>query len=78
MDMLLIVNTIANNLQLWDRATKMIIRAGNPLPTPRAIVPSMIAFWNSVKGRVDVYPRFLKNVKVSNAHLSSLEYINLR
>ena len=36
----------------------------------------MVAFW--IKGGVDVYSRFLKNIKVSNAWLSPTEYINLR
>ena len=70
--------TIATNLQLWDKASRMIQRHGAPLPTAKAIVPSMVAFWNTVKGGVDVYSRFLKNIKVSNARLSPTEYINLR
>ena len=46
---------IITNLQLWYQASRLIEDNQNLLPTARAIVPSMVAFWNSVKGGVDVY-----------------------
>ncbi|EGZ26799.1 hypothetical protein PHYSODRAFT_308431 [Phytophthora sojae] len=51
---------------------------GRPLPPAKHIIPSLIALWNRVKGGIDVYSRYLKNVKSRHTALAPTGAIFLR
>jgi hypothetical protein len=48
----------------------MVAERGRPLPNGRYILPTLAAFWNRIKGGIDVFSRHLKNVKANHSSLS--------
>ncbi|KUF96203.1 hypothetical protein AM587_10001032 [Phytophthora nicotianae] len=70
--------TLKQHLSLWRALTTKVETRGRPLPAAHQIVPTVIAKWNRVKGGIDVYSRYLKNVKARHAHLAPLAVIWLR
>jgi hypothetical protein len=48
----------------------MVAERGRPLPHGRYILPTLAAFWNRIKGGIDVFSRHLKNVKANHSSLS--------
>ena len=56
--------------QLWCELSRRIKERGRPLPHGRFILPTLVAFWNRIKGGIDVFSRHLKNVKSNHACLS--------
>jgi hypothetical protein len=65
-------HTLIQRLQIWDAAVKLVLENGKPLPSLRAIVPALIARWNSSKGGVDVVSRLLANATPSPYKVISL------
>ncbi|EGZ07972.1 hypothetical protein PHYSODRAFT_319025 [Phytophthora sojae] len=51
-----------NNLQLWRALVRIIDDLCRPLPPAKHILPSLVGFWNRIKGGIDVYSRHLTNV----------------
>ncbi|KAG1705863.1 hypothetical protein DVH05_002427 [Phytophthora capsici] len=72
------VSTLKQHLALWRIVVAKIEERGGPLPAAKHIIPSVIAIWNRVKGGIDVYSRYLKNIKPSHEHLPPLAAIWLR
>ncbi|ETL39697.1 hypothetical protein L916_09000, partial [Phytophthora nicotianae] len=62
--------TLLQSLGLWRALVKLIHDRGDPLPPAKRILPSLIALWNRTKGGIDVYSRYLKNVKPKHFRLS--------
>jgi hypothetical protein len=62
--------TVRCNLQLWKELNRLRNELGMPLPPAKRILPTLVAFWNRVKGGIDVYSRFLKNLKPSHNQLT--------
>jgi hypothetical protein len=70
--------TLLTNLQLW-RAHRAIVRQDSkPLPPAKRILPSVIDFWNRLKGGVDIYSRYLKNCKAQHKKQNPNTVIILR
>lgn len=72
------VSTLKQHLALWRIVEAKTEERGGPLPAAKHIIPSVIAIWNRVKGGIDVYSRYLKNIKPSHEHLPPLAAIWLR
>lgn len=72
------MSTLHQHLNLWKALNDMVERRGRPLPPARHIIPTVIAKWNRVKGGIDVYSRYLKNVGARHLHLAPLGAIWLR
>ncbi|KAE9190862.1 hypothetical protein PF004_g21779 [Phytophthora fragariae] len=70
--------TLVQTLSLWKAIDKMVNDRRRPLPAAKHILPSLIALWNRVIGGIDVYSRFLKNVKAKHFRLSPTGAIWLR
>lgn len=66
------------NLQLFKAMDKMVLSNGAPIPRAKYIVPKLVAVWNMIKGGVDVYSRYLKNVKVDFSSLHPVSFIVMR
>ena len=56
--------------ELWWELSHQILARGCPLPHGRFILPTLVAFWNRIKGGIDVFSRHLKSVKSNHACLS--------
>lgn len=70
--------TLVQTLGLWRALVKLINERQNPLPPAKHIMPTLIALWNRVKGGIDVYSRYLKNVKSKHFRLTPSATIWLR
>ncbi|KAE9063417.1 hypothetical protein PF007_g29565 [Phytophthora fragariae] len=69
---------LKQHLSLWRELCKIVDARGKPLPAAKHIIPTLIATWNRVKGGIDVYSRFLKNVRARHQHLPPLAAIWIR
>jgi hypothetical protein len=47
---------------LWKVFLKASLDSGMPLPIAKWIVPTIVAFWNKGKGRIDKMSRYLKEI----------------
>ncbi|ETI39264.1 hypothetical protein F443_15139 [Phytophthora nicotianae P1569] len=72
------ISTLKQHLSLWRIVVAKTEERGGPLPAAKHIIPSVIAIWNRVKGGIDVYSRYLKNIKPSHEHLPPLAALWLR
>lgn len=70
--------TLQQTLELWKALVNIIDERQGPLPPAKHIIPTLIALWNKVKGGIDVYSRYLKNVKSKHFRLSPTGAIWLR
>ncbi|KAG1713297.1 hypothetical protein DVH05_001017 [Phytophthora capsici] len=70
--------TLEQTLMLWKALVKLINDRGEPLPPAKHIIPTLVALWNRVKGGIDVYSRYLKNVKSKHYRLSPTATVWLR
>lgn len=70
--------TLSQNLDLWRALVKIVDVRGRPLSPAKYIIPSLVAFWNRVKGGIDVFSRHLKNVKSHHVALPPAAAIWLR
>eukprot|EP00644_Phytophthora_capsici_P012550 jgi/Phyca11/113073/e_gw1.23.238.1 len=70
--------TLLQTFHLWKQLVVIVNNRRKPLPAAKHIIPSLIALWNRVKGGIDVYSRFLKNVKAKHCSLSPTGAIWLR
>ncbi|OWZ17712.1 hypothetical protein PHMEG_0008312 [Phytophthora megakarya] len=72
------LHTLEQNLAMWRSLNRIIEERGRPLPAAKHIIPSLISLWNRVKGGIDVYSRYLKNVKSRHIALPPTAAIVLR
>ncbi|CEP03823.1 hypothetical protein PBRA_003430, partial [Plasmodiophora brassicae] len=70
--------TVRQTLQLWRTVTAVVMERGQPLPKGKHILPSLVALWNRIKGGVDVYSRYLKNLHSRHSSLNPVQAIWLR
>ncbi|KAE9360930.1 hypothetical protein PF008_g1533 [Phytophthora fragariae] len=70
--------TLEPTLALWGVLVTLTKVRQQPLPPAKHIIPTLIASWNRVKGGIDVYSRYLKNVKSKHFRLSPTATIWLR
>jgi hypothetical protein len=63
------MDTLETNLSLWKYLNTIRCKLQQPLPPAKRILPTIVSFWNIVKGGIDVYSRFLKNVKQGHNQL---------
>jgi hypothetical protein len=54
----------------WFLFSQMVAERGRPLPHGRYILSTLAAFWNRIKGGIDVFSRHLKNAKANHKSLS--------
>ncbi|EGZ08552.1 hypothetical protein PHYSODRAFT_306418 [Phytophthora sojae] len=69
------LDTLLQNLAMWRALNRLIEQRPRPLPPTQHILPSFMSLWSRVKGGIDVYPRYLKNVKLSHASLPPISAI---
>lgn len=70
--------TLKLHLNLWRALETIIEKRGRPLSVAKHTLPTAIATWNRVNGGIDVYSRYLKNVKARHLHLPPLAAIWIR
>ncbi|GMF42848.1 unnamed protein product [Phytophthora fragariaefolia] len=70
--------TLEQNLTLWKALVKVVDDRRQPPPPAKHIIPTLIALWNRIKGGIDVYSRYLKNVKSKHFRLSPTATVWLR
>ncbi|KAL7546478.1 hypothetical protein ACHAWF_009809 [Thalassiosira exigua] len=47
---------------VWKRLMELVLKPGLPLPHAKKIIPSIVAFWNRCKGRIDEMTRHLDDM----------------
>lgn len=70
--------SLRETLSLWHCINDKIVERGRPLPRAKFILPKLVAIWNRCKGPIDLYSRFLFNVKARHPQLSPTAVIWLR
>jgi hypothetical protein len=63
---------------LWRILLKLVREAGMPLPRAKRIVPSIVAFWNKGKGRIDEMSRYLLNMKWPFTKATPKQFLTIR
>ncbi|OWY90276.1 hypothetical protein PHMEG_00041674 [Phytophthora megakarya] len=71
-------STLSQNLALWRALVRIIEQRGRPLPAAKHILPSLVSFWNRIKGGIDIFSRHLKNVQSHHIALPPMAAIWLR
>ena len=62
--------TLKSTLALWRALKKLIEDRQLPIPEDGFLLPSLIAYWNRIKGGIDVFSRHLKNVHAQHNRLN--------
>ena len=63
-------HTFQSNWLLFKKRMQLVKERGAPLPEGFRITPILISMWNRIKGGVDVYSRYLKDMKPIHKKLS--------
>lgn len=70
--------TLKFNFDLWKCINNKVIERQAPLPTAKFIHPKLVAVWNRCKGPIDLYSRFLFNIKARHPNISATGTVWLR